>query len=85
MMAGRPAANTPEQRKRNQDCPVWVEAKGVAQVSKDLVRRMRRLRKAMLACRGCTARQDCDFLQSFKAGLDVAIAEVTEEWGPGND
>jgi hypothetical protein len=85
MMVGRPVAKPSEHGKRNQDCPVWVEAKGVAQASKDLVRRMRRLRRAMLACRCCTARQDCDFLLSFKAGLDAAIAEVTEEWGLGND
>jgi hypothetical protein len=85
MMAARSVSKPLRAGKRRQDCPVWVEAQGVAQASKDLVRRMRRLRRAMLACRRCTARQDCDFLLSFKAGLDAAIAEVTEEWGLGND
>jgi hypothetical protein len=66
-------------------CPVWQEANGVAQASKDLVRRMRRLRKAMLACRTCPQQTNCDFQLLINASIDAAIAEVTEEWGLGSN
>ena len=69
---------------RPERCPVRADAALVAEASKDLVRRMRRLRKSMLACRACPDRERCDFQHAFNASIDAAIAEVTEEWGLGN-
>jgi hypothetical protein len=69
---------------RVEGCPVQVQAAGVVRASRELVVRMRRLRRVMLACRHCRDRERCDFQHAFNASIDAAIAEVTEEWGLGS-
>ena len=66
---------------RPERCPVRLEAQAVRQASQDLLRKMRRLRRAMLSCRRCPVCQSCDFQHVFNASVDAAIAEVIEEWG----
>ena len=66
---------------RPERCPVRDEAQAVRQASQDLLRKMRRLRRAMLSCRRCPVCQSCDFQHVFNASVDAAIAEVIEEWG----
>lgn len=76
-----PCGKTASDLSRPERCPVRLEAQAVRQASQDLLRKMRRLRRAMLTCRRCPAYQRCDFQQAFNASVDAAVAEVIEEWG----
>jgi hypothetical protein len=68
--------NTP--RKRN--CPVQKDVSQIQDLSKDLTRSMRKLRRDLLACQSCDAAEDCPVLREFNLNVTAAIDQITDEW-----
>jgi hypothetical protein len=61
-------------------CPVIQEAEHVLEITHDLGKAMRRLRRKLNFCTGCDHEGNCPALQSFQAQIKNAIAELSEEW-----
>ncbi len=69
---------------RNRTCPVLERARKTAQLSQDLTREMKRLRRDLRRCQRCPLNQSgagCPGLEMFTAAIQTAIQEVNEEWG----
>ena len=62
-------------------CPVQEETENVLELSKDLRRAVRRLKRSMGACMHCAAKQDCPVLINFQMTVNEAIGEIIEELG----
>ena len=69
-----------EGRQPGEPCPVAVDVKEVTDLSQDLVRSLRRLRRDLLRCQGCERQATCPILAQFRAQVDGAIQSVAEAW-----
>jgi hypothetical protein len=61
-------------------CPVLEHTQEVMQSARRLAGHMRRLRTAMRRCRACPQETGCLVLIRFNQQIQVALAEVVEEW-----
>ena len=68
----------------HRQCPDRSDVDKVVKAGKDLIRKIRSLRRAAWGCRSCEISHDCMFRDNFNAHIDSGIAEITEEWGQGS-
>lgn len=61
------------------ECPIAAAAQEVVDLSGDLTKAMRRLRRDVLRCKHCKQGDGCTFRINFTEMVDVALAEVVEE------
>jgi hypothetical protein len=61
-------------------CPVLADGQRVANLSNDLTKALRKLKRASKACLACEAGPDCPIKASWTEQITIAIQEVTEEW-----
>jgi hypothetical protein len=67
---------------RQVECLIRSEGLGVAGLSQDLLIRMRRLRKDMMACQACPmSAGGCVIRGEINSVVGQALEEVWEEWG----
>lgn len=62
------------------NCPVLHSAEQVRKSGDNLLRSMRRLRRALNACQACSQQNKCSFRLGFNAQVDAVIAEINEDW-----
>ncbi|MEW5870718.1 MAG: hypothetical protein AB1894_15705 [Chloroflexota bacterium] len=63
------------------NCPLEATATKLEQLSKDMVRTMRQLRRDRQACARCTIEQDaCPILHAHRPLVEAAISAINEEW-----
>jgi hypothetical protein len=62
-------------------CPIGVDSLKVAELSHDLVRALRRLRRDLQLCQSCSRDAAvCPLRSEFNSLVSQAIEEVWEEW-----
>jgi hypothetical protein len=62
-------------------CPISADINLVLDLSEDLNRAMRQLRRKLKACEKCPLDNPCGFRRTFQARVDAIIHEVNTEWG----
>jgi hypothetical protein len=62
-------------------CPIAADINLVIDLSEDLNRAMRQLRRKLNACEKCPLDQSCGFRRAFQERVDAIIHEVNAEWG----
>jgi hypothetical protein len=62
-------------------CPISADINLVLDLSEDLNRAMRQLRRKLNACEKCPLDNSCGFRRAFQARVDAIIHEVNAEWG----
>lgn len=65
------------------DCPVYWQASQTLNTARQMARSLRRLRRALKACRRCPATQNCPVVQNFNRQFEDVLAEIAEEWRLG--
>jgi len=89
-LLGGPASRPERLRKRRHlgkcgfppaGCPISPDIHLVLDLSEDLTRAMRQLRRKLDACEKCSLDDHCGFRRAFQAQVDMAIQEITGEWG----
>ena len=72
------------------DCPIGEASLKTAELSHDLVRALRRLRRDLQHCQSCSRQSNpgqgeagmlCPLRQEYNALVSQAVEEVLEEWG----
>jgi hypothetical protein len=61
-------------------CPISPDILLVVDLSEDLNRAMRQLRRKLVACKKCPLDAGCGFRREFEERVKVAIREVNAEW-----
>ena len=64
-------------------CPILADADRITELTQDIRRAMRRLRRDLNRCKTCPAEEQCPVLQNYQAQISQAIAEVLSEITPG--
>ena len=62
-------------------CPISLDINLVLDLSEDLNRAMRQLRRKLKACEKCPLDGACGFRRAFQGRVDAIIHEVNAEWG----
>ena len=62
-------------------CPIAPDINLVLDLSEDLNRAMRQLRRKLNACEKCPLDNSCGFRRAFQERVDAIIHEVNAEWG----
>jgi hypothetical protein len=62
-------------------CPIAADINLVLDLSEDLNRAMRQLRRKLNACEKCPLDRPCGFRRAFQERVDAIIHEVNAEWG----
>ncbi len=62
-------------------CPISADIYLVLDLSEDLNRAMRQLRRKLDACEKCPLDDLCGFRRAFQERVDAIIHEVNAEWG----
>lgn len=62
-------------------CPVREEAGRVIALGGEMVKVLRRQRRALRGCPRCPQSGDCRLWQEFNTQVDLAIQAVNQEWG----
>jgi hypothetical protein len=62
-------------------CPIAQDINLVLDLSEDLNRAMRQLRRKLDACEKCPLDDACGFRRAFQQRVDAMIKEVNAEWG----
>ena len=62
-------------------CPIAADINLVLDLSEDLNRAMRQLRRKLNACEKCPLDSSCGFRRAFQERVDAIIHEVNAEWG----
>lgn len=63
-----------------QHCPLREDLHEISNRSREMVIAMRNLRRDLKQCAQCQQFDGCTYLDNFKATVNTAIAEVTDEW-----
>jgi hypothetical protein len=62
------------------DCPIVAGQVKITDLSREMVRAIRQLRRDLDACQHCPFADDCEILKNFNRQVQYAIDEITEEW-----
>ena len=62
------------------NCPVIDQAKNTRDAANGLRSAVNDLRVSLAACEDCPLGGRCDVIKSFNDEINLAIAEITEEW-----
>jgi hypothetical protein len=65
-------------------CPILADAERITELTQDIRRAMRRLRRDLNRCKTCPAEEQCPVLQNYQAQISQAITEVLSELTPGD-
>lgn len=76
-----PEDELPFLSKTLQPCPVAKQTKKVLQSSQEIALAMSELRRLFMECEHCPAFGNCDLREEFNKQVDLAIAELLDEWG----
>ncbi len=63
-----------------QNCRLNEDAQRTAQMGRDFLKALRRLRRDLKRCRRCPSKPDCPLLVVWNAQIDSAISEIMAEW-----
>lgn len=77
----QPEPGRPGKQKKIVFCPIEKHANAILRSGKQMVSRMRRLRRNLSRCRRCPAFGVCEFRENFNQLIDAVILEINEEWG----
>jgi hypothetical protein len=61
-------------------CPIALDINQVIDLSEDLNRAMRQLRRKLDACEKCSQDDRCGFRRAFQERIKAVVAEVAGEW-----
>jgi hypothetical protein len=61
-----------------EDCPIKQDAETIGQLSRDMVKALRKLRRDLENCNHCNP--NCPFLREYHATVNAALVEIAEEW-----
>lgn len=61
-------------------CPVLEDTHQIQDLSHDLTKTMRKLRRDLACCVKCPSYDECGVLKDFNAMIQQAIQEVNAEW-----
>lgn len=67
-------------RSESFECPILLEAQHLADLSGDMLKSLRRLRRKLHLCQSCEHGQDCPALAFFRQQVNAAIELVAAEW-----
>lgn len=62
-------------------CPVAIQAKEVLRSSEQTAHALRLLRRTFMECEHCPEFGFCELREEFNRQVDIAVAELLEEWG----
>ena len=62
------------------DCPLQVTARNITDLSKSMIKLLRKVRRDLQACNTCARGPDCSLLEQFGAQIRAAISEVWTEY-----
>ena len=60
------------------DCPIKKDAEAIGQLSRDMAKALRKLRRDLENCSHCS--EDCPFLREYHATVNAALVAIAEEW-----
>ena len=66
------------------NCPILADAARITDLTQDIRRAMRRLRRDLNRCKTCPVGEQCPVLQNYQAQINQAITEVLSELTPDN-
>jgi hypothetical protein len=61
-------------------CPILENSRKIQDLTQDLRKTMRKLRRDLNFCQACTSYRNCPVLQLFNSAVQAAIQEVNDEW-----
>jgi hypothetical protein len=64
----------------NPACPVLRDVDLIQDLSKNMAKTMRKLRRDVVSCQNCASGYDCEVLKTFNQKVQTAIDEVNDEW-----
>lgn len=70
--------------KPNANCPVLAGISRISDLTQDIQRTMRKLRRDLDRCKTCPAGPQCPVLQEYQALIHEAITDVLAELETGN-
>jgi hypothetical protein len=79
------AGSSARPRCQRPDCPVLEDQARIQDLSENLARAMRKLRRDLAACSRCPAYETCPILVEINAAIQNAIQEVNDEWNLTGD
>lgn len=59
-------------------CPIRQHAETIEQLTSDMVKALRDLRRDLESCTHCTP--NCPFLRKYNATVSTALVRIAEEW-----
>ncbi len=63
-----------------ENCRLQEDAQRTAQMGRDFLKALHRLRRDLKKCRRCSASPDCPILANWNAQIDNAVSEIMAEW-----
>ena len=66
-------------------CPILLEAKNVLDKAHNLRRALRHLARSTRRCLTCPENSSCPSIRYFDHAVDLAIEQITREWGLDQD
>ena len=62
------------------NCPVQEDTTQITELSKDLTKYMRKLRRDIANCVRCSIYEECPVLSNFNTIIQETIQEINAEW-----
>ncbi len=78
--ANRSAKATRSPQPRPEHCPILAESERVRDLSNDLAKTMRKLRRDLNKCARCPAFEGCAVLKDLNTVVQAALDQVMDEW-----
>ncbi len=72
-------------RSTRTNCPVILPFADALNSAKAFTKAIRCLRRSLLKCDQCSGVDDCPIRKQIGQAIDIAILEVTDEWGLAHD
>lgn len=66
-------------------CPILLEAKSVLDKAHNLRRALRHLSRSTRRCLTCPENSTCPSIRYFDHAVDLALEQITREWGLDRD
>ena len=66
-------------------CPILLEAKSVLDKAHNLRRALRHLSRSTRRCLTCPENRTCPSIRYFDHAVDLALEQITREWGLDQD
>ena len=63
------------------ECPVIRQQRHAVKLGEEMLSALRRLRKAITACKRCPILENCDRREALNHIIDAALRDAADEWG----